>query len=429
VEDSTDAKRRNSGSAADYGKGLVVATGCTAVAFLIRLWLAPLLGTEMPYLLFIPAAFIAAWWGGLVAGACALVAGILLADHFFVSSNPAERSVQMIRVLVYFFTLGVCVGLMEVMRRARRRSDKTAAALEREVRRRIESEQILRDSEERLQLLTADLEKQVAQRTEKLSSTIHNLHAILYQIAHTFRGPARAIEAFVTMAIEDGDKDATSFRVPVDHANRILKSARRLDRLILDLLEFGHLTHTDPPLGRVWLRQVVDGASGAVAEEIKISGARVEIRGELPAVLGNADLLERVVAKLLTNALTFCSSGKCPTITISAQKRVESAKLWVEDDGPGIDPRFHETIFALFESLGPTERAIGTGTGLAFVRQAVTVMGGRAGVESRVGFGSRFWIELKPWDAVPDDLENDRHSVKSSVVQETPCAAGGRLVR
>ncbi|MEO7677618.1 MAG: ATP-binding protein, partial [Verrucomicrobiota bacterium] len=67
---------------------------------------------------------------------------------------------------------------------------------------------------------------------------------------------------------------------------------------------------------------------------------------------------------------------------------------WVEDNGIGIDPKYHDRIFAIFQRLHTSEEFTGTGVGLAVVKRAVERMNGNMGVESEAGKGSRFWIEL-----------------------------------
>jgi signal transduction histidine kinase len=77
-------------------------------------------------------------------------------------------------------------------------------------------------------------------------------------------------------------------------------------------------------------------------------------------------------------------------------------RIWVEDNGVGIDPSQHERLFKMFERLNPKDGYEGTGIGLAIVRKAVDKMGGNVGVESDGKSGSQFWIELPnpsptPW--------------------------------
>jgi signal transduction histidine kinase len=73
-------------------------------------------------------------------------------------------------------------------------------------------------------------------------------------------------------------------------------------------------------------------------------------------------------------------------------------RIWVEDNGIGIEKEFHEKIFGLFERLHPSHAFPGTGLGLAIVRKGVERMGGRVGLESQPDHGTRFWVEL-PADA------------------------------
>jgi len=75
-------------------------------------------------------------------------------------------------------------------------------------------------------------------------------------------------------------------------------------------------------------------------------------------------------------------------------------RLWVEDNGIGIDPRYHDRVFGVFERLHTQEQYPGTGIGLAIVRKCMERMGGRAAVESEIGKGSRFWVEAPAADPV-----------------------------
>jgi signal transduction histidine kinase len=72
----------------------------------------------------------------------------------------------------------------------------------------------------------------------------------------------------------------------------------------------------------------------------------------------------------------------------------QTVRIWIEDNGIGIDPKYQERIFQVFERLHGVETYPGTGIGLAIARKGVERMGGRVGVESQLGQGSRFWIEL-----------------------------------
>jgi signal transduction histidine kinase len=84
-----------------------------------------------------------------------------------------------------------------------------------------------------------------------------------------------------------------------------------------------------------------------------------------------------------------------PRIRVRAETRDGWARLWFEDNGIGIDGPAQKRIFQLFQRLQRPENYEGTGLGLAIVRKAVERMGGHVGLESELGTGSRFWVELK----------------------------------
>jgi signal transduction histidine kinase len=91
--------------------------------------------------------------------------------------------------------------------------------------------------------------------------------------------------------------------------------------------------------------------------------------------------------------------GQAPEIQVRTERSNGTVRVWVEDNGIGIDPAHHKRIFAVFERLHQADKYAGTGIGLAIVRKAVERMGGKVGVESAPGEGSRFWIELPSAEA------------------------------
>jgi signal transduction histidine kinase len=95
----------------------------------------------------------------------------------------------------------------------------------------------------------------------------------------------------------------------------------------------------------------------------------------------------------LGNALKFVPPNVSPHVRIHAESD-GLVRLWVEDNGIGIKPEYHHRIFRVFERLHTANQYPGTGIGLAIVQKGVERMGGRVGVESAPGGGSRFWIEL-----------------------------------
>jgi signal transduction histidine kinase len=143
------------------------------------------------------------------------------------------------------------------------------------------------------------------------------------------------------------------------------------------------------------LERQIDVTLEHFAQEIERKAARVEVQRPLPSVQGNPAVLGQVLMNLIANALKFVPPGKTPHVRIRAEEG-SSVRLWIEDNGIGIKPEYHDRIFRVFERLHGGNLYPGTGIGLAIVAKGAERMGGRAGVESVFGEGSRFWIELSP---------------------------------
>ncbi len=294
--------------------------------------------------------------------------------------------------------------------RARRGAERAAAQLK-------ISEVALRESEERLRRYATELEHRVAERTANLAQSIESLEGVLYHVAHDLRAPLRGMASFTNILLEEyGESLDDRGR---DYAARISNSAQRMDRLVQDLLAYGRLTHTEVPLSKLSLETEVKAAVDQFSEEIAACGASVEICAPLPPVKANASILNQIISNLLSNALKFVRDKESPHLRIFAEEttsRLEKpgangngtvyldsrlsaldgkfVRLWFEDNGIGIAPQFHERIFRMFERLHGAGSYPGTGIGLAIVRKGIERMGGRVGVESSLGAGSRFWVEL-----------------------------------
>jgi signal transduction histidine kinase len=116
-------------------------------------------------------------------------------------------------------------------------------------------------------------------------------------------------------------------------------------------------------------------------------------------VLGHGDCLYKTFHHLIGNALKFSSDGTTPRIEIGSEERNGLARIYFKDNGPGIPPEYHTKIFRVFERIDKNKP--GTGIGLSIVHKCAELMDGRAGVDSKPGEGSRFWLELRVSETTP----------------------------
>ncbi len=235
------------------------------------------------------------------------------------------------------------------------------------------------------------LEKAVLERTRELRETNIQLEEFVYSIAHDLRAPLRSMQAFSSMLLaEHGGALTEEGR---NFARRIVTAAENMDALVLDLLAYGRMARREMVLGPVDVREVWVVAQAQHERNIQETGAVVETVMPLPRVAGHEATVGQVLANLLGNALKFTAPGVKPRVRLRAEAEAGRVRLWVEDNGIGIAPEYRERIFRIFERLDPRQYG-GTGIGLSIVRKGIERMGGRVGVDSEVGKGSRFWIEL-----------------------------------
>jgi PAS domain S-box-containing protein len=243
-----------------------------------------------------------------------------------------------------------------------------------------------------LKSLTEHLEARVAERTRQLEDINAELDAFGYTVSHDLRAPLRAMDGFAkALSADYADKLGARGR---DYAQRIVDASERMDGLIQDLLAYSRLSRDELRTEAVDLRAVVTDAVRGLELEAQKRSAVIDVVEPLGQVLADRAALRQVVTNLLSNAIKFSAPGVMPKVRVWSEGRGRVSRVWVEDNGIGIDPRYHGRIFRVFERLHGVETYPGTGIGLAIVRRGAERMGGRVGVESAVGAGARFWVEL-----------------------------------
>ncbi len=238
----------------------------------------------------------------------------------------------------------------------------------------------------------ACLEEIVAERTGQLRETIGELEAFSYSVSHDMRAPLRAMRGFAGILL--AEHSAQLDPEGVKYLEKISTAADRMDNLIQDLLTYTGLVRTEVKIEPIDLdalvRQILSTYPQLHAKDVDI-----QIEGVLPGVMGGVANLTQCISNLLTNAVKFVAPGTKPRVKIRAEAIGPDIRLWVEDNGIGIAPKDQVRIFNIFERVDRAVAYEGTGMGLTIVQKAVERMGGRKGVESEFGKGSKFWIQLK----------------------------------
>ena len=137
-----------------------------------------------------------------------------------------------------------------------------------------------------------------------------------------------------------------------------------------------------------------------IHERPELQPPRAELKVEAPLlpVWAHEASLTQCLTNLLGNAVKFVAPGVTPRVRVYSEARDGQVRLWVEDNGIGIEPEAQRKLFEMFHRVHTERQYEGTGMGLAIVRKAIERMGGQTGVESALGQGSRFWLELPKGD-------------------------------
>ncbi len=144
-----------------------------------------------------------------------------------------------------------------------------------------------------------------------------------------------------------------------------------MDKILSDLLDLARIGRVRRPSEDVKLRELVEEALQRLNGVLRAKNVTVKVSPDLPVVHGDRVRLREVFENLIENAATYTSGQKQPLIEIGTRRQEDQQIIFVKDNGQGIDPRFHNRIFELFEKLDPG--AEGTGIGLALAKRIIAV--------------------------------------------------------
>ncbi len=235
------------------------------------------------------------------------------------------------------------------------------------------------------------LEWRVQERTAELEARNAELERFIYTISHDLTSPLITIRGFLgylERAARAGDME----QVQADIA-RIVNATDKMQQLLRELLELSRIGRLANPPEEVSFSELAEEALSLVQGRLAERGVEVYIAPGMPSVYGDRPRLREVLQNLLDNAAKFLGPQAHPRIEVGVRRAGEQVVFFVRDNGIGIDPRFHDKVFGLFEKLD--QHIEGTGIGLAIVKRIVEVHGGCIWVESEgVGQGSTFCFTL-----------------------------------
>jgi two-component system sensor histidine kinase BaeS len=226
---------------------------------------------------------------------------------------------------------------------------------------------------------------------DELETARGHERAFLLSISHDLRTPLTSIKGYAE-AMADGVIDSAPDRARA--ANVIAAEARRLERLVADLLDLARLDAHEFSLSpqQVDAREVVGSTVQGFAPAAQAWGVQLQLNPGAPVPAeSDPERLAQIVANLVENALKYAKGS----VVVDIASRNGHVEVRVDDDGPGIPSDDRERVFErLYTARTAAGRQVGTGIGLAIVHELAGAMGGAASCEPLDGGGTRFFVTL-----------------------------------
>ena len=218
-----------------------------------------------------------------------------------------------------------------------------------------------------------------------------DLERFAYVVSHDLQEPLRTITVFTELLKRDCAKDLPPRGQ--QHLSLLAEAAARMRQLITGILEYSRLTSAGKSKEEsVSTEEILKTVLQNLQAAIEQTGAAVT-HDDLPRVAGHRLQLVQLFQNLIANAIKYRRQGVPPRIHISARAEGPMWKFCVEDNGIGIDQKYHSDVFGMFKQLGTAQE--GVGVGLAVSKRIVEQHGGEISVTSKLGEGSRFYFTLK----------------------------------
>ncbi len=257
-------------------------------------------------------------------------------------------------------------------------------------------ERELQELNKTLELRVAERTIALEERTQELVRRNRELDQFAYVASHDLKAPLRAIDNLSGWVIQDAQ--ALLPAASQEHLDKLRGRVRRMEKLLDDLLDYSRADRYQ------YASETIE-VGALIAEVTKLftlpEGFTIAIDAVMPPLHTERVPLELVLRNLINNAIKHHSyqgdhkdrqPGEHPLgyMQITAHDRGDFVEFAVADNGPGIDPQFHERIFQMFQTLRPRDQVEGSGMGLAIVKKIIESRNGKISVESDAGQGATF---------------------------------------
>ena len=244
-----------------------------------------------------------------------------------------------------------------------------------------------KQAEESLRLRAEELSwtaQMLAKTTNVLRKRNQELDQFAYVVSHDLKAPLRAIANLSSWIEEDLSDSMTEDTL---HQMNLLRGrVHRMEGLIEGLLQYSRVGRIQVPSEMVKVEKLLAEIIDSLAPP---SGFEVKVEPGMPTLVTEKLALQQVFSNLISNAIKH-NRGESGHVKISVKELDDFYEFSVEDDGPGIDPQYHDKVFVIFQTLEARDKVENTGIGLSLVKKIVEGQGGTISLESAEGEGATF---------------------------------------
>lgn len=251
-----------------------------------------------------------------------------------------------------------------------------------------------------LQEVNKQLEEKIEQRTKDLETRAKELYEknkdleeFAYVVSHDLKRPLRNIHTLAEWLTSSEHIDTKCVQEDSEMGENLTKIKEQVEQM--DLLINGILNYSLQKEKEQELKKIdVDFLARRIIMVNSSEQCLIELKNKLPVVLFNESQLLQVFQNLIQNAIKH-NNKKYIHIKVGSEEKKEEYVFFISDNGPGIDDKYHEKIFQLFQKLEVNSHVDSIGIGLALVKKIIERSGGRVWLESKKGKGTTFYFTIR----------------------------------
>lgn len=254
-------------------------------------------------------------------------------------------------------------------------------------------------AEQEVQVLNAELEQRVRERTAELEASTKELDAFAYSVSHDLRAPLRSLHGFSQLLLEDYSEQLDE--TGVAHLRRLQVNATLMAQLLDDLLRLSRTTRVELRRQSIDLSAMAESIIQDLAADEPDRVVEVSVQPALRGV-GDLHLIRLALQNLIANAWKFTAQRPDGQITVGSTMQGAQQAYFVRDNGAGFDSKYKGKLFEPFQRLHSAADFEGSGIGLAIVQRVVLRHGGTVWAESSPGQGATFYFTMNSLVSVPE---------------------------